>query len=185
MISTHNHWIPESFQTRICRWHRHRKRGSVKVHSKLGLIALLFDSSLESDAYNHVFLSSISPREAKSDFIIPTSKTTIRRWDSTDYGPNSIYWSKWNLLGKVKVCRVISPIIVWTLRSWRCGPLVLGPLTPSLVRIRGCSSDDCFLKSLSDRFRPWCEISFGNRYLQNLTKLSFISCIFCKLFCLT
>jgi hypothetical protein len=31
----------------------------------------------------------------------------------------------------------------------------------------------CFLKSLADRFRPWCKISFGNRYLQYRPKTFF------------
>jgi hypothetical protein len=62
----------------------------VELLFKLDLIAILFDSSLGSGIYSHVFLPSISPQGVNSDLIFPTKNTAIFEADSADYGPKSV-----------------------------------------------------------------------------------------------
>jgi hypothetical protein len=62
-------------------------------------LSLFFDSSFGSGIYNHVFLSSISPRGVNSDLILPTRNTAHFRVDSVDYGPESIWKPEWNFCG--------------------------------------------------------------------------------------
>jgi len=66
----------------------------VALFPKLDLIALLVDSYFESGIYNHVLLSSISPRAANTDLVLPRSNSTIFGGDSADYGPKSIWGSE-------------------------------------------------------------------------------------------
>jgi len=71
------------------RCNRHRKQGFVELRSKLDLITLLFNSSLGSGIYNHVFLSSTSPRTVNGDLVLPARDTAIFETDSIDYSLKS------------------------------------------------------------------------------------------------
>jgi hypothetical protein len=115
---------------KISRWHRHGKWGSVGLLSKLDLIGPLSDSSYGSGVYDHVFLPSISLIGVNRDLITPARDTAFFDGDSVDYCPKSRCWSGWNVLRKGQGWKVISPIIVWTLRSLWYGLSVFGPTNP-------------------------------------------------------
>ena len=88
-----------------CRCNPHSKRGSVSLPSKVGLITLFLDSFLGSGTCNNVFLISIFPGRVNDDVTLPTGDTSIFGADFPDYGPKSIFGTKWNPLRLCKVGR--------------------------------------------------------------------------------
>ena len=72
---------------------------------------------LKTDIYNHTSLCLVSPYNVSDTPILPFKNPTIFRGPFVDYGPKSIYGSKWNPFGDCQVGSMISPIINRNLQS--------------------------------------------------------------------
>ena len=129
-ISNGNHSLLKGYLRAKSRWHRQGKLGSAELFSKFDLIILLAASSLGSGIYNHVLACSIHRRRVNTDLIPPARDTAFFESDSVDYCPKSRCWSGWNVLRNGQGWRVISPIIVWTLRSMYHNPRVFESANP-------------------------------------------------------
>jgi hypothetical protein len=83
----------------------------------ISLVALLVDSYFENGHLQPYLLMPDLALYASDTLDLPFKYPTIFRGSSVDYGPKSIYGSKWNPFGDGQVGNMVSPIINRNLQS--------------------------------------------------------------------
>ena len=125
---------------------------------------------------NSVISSSLAIRFT-DDVVILRNRATDAPCASQLPSPSRLSWHGPNLLlslPHVKFYVFFISLCTNVPKYLKTDPLFFWPISCRLLH-----------KKATFLFSPLILAFIGNRYLQNLTKLSFISCISCSLFCLT
>ncbi len=92
-------------------------RNLLRFFFNIDLVAILFDSSLETESYNHVSISPILIYNGLDALALHSDNHAISMGGSVDYGLKSICSVQWTSLEDGEDGGMMSPIIIPNLQS--------------------------------------------------------------------